>query len=341
MAPQQQDSRLHELAISCTLNAEVGMMLAVIRQPPETTNGPNLLDGPETESYNIHLIQSLQSFRSLIFHPLRGNWHSLDPMVYLSPFLDVIQSEDVTAASTSVSLYAVLKIIRLGIFSETTSGAREAIHTVVLAITNCRLEHTDPASEEIILMRILQVLTAVMCSNVSVLLTDHVICTIVSSCFQIVQQSATRSDLLQHSAHQAMHDLIEAIYSRLPEMRSSDGGPVDSSSEVEENVLQFSYTAQCMNDIFYFLCSLLKVEEPIDPESTDTIFNEEEELFALLLINSVIELGGDSINHHPGLVHIIQDDLFHHIIHYGTRSSLPIFSMICIIAFNLYQFCRR
>ncbi|XP_020673315.1 ARF guanine-nucleotide exchange factor GNL2 isoform X2 [Dendrobium catenatum] len=334
--------RLCEQGISCTLNTEVGMMLAVIRQPPDPTISPTLHGAPETDSYNSHHVQSLLSLRSIIFHPLRGSWHSLDPMVYLSPFLDIIQSEDVTAASTSAALYAVLKIMRLDIFSEITPGAREAIHAVVLAITNCRLELTDPASEDSILMHIHQVLTAVMHSNASVLLTDHAICTIVSSCFQIVQQSADRSDLLQRSARHAMHDLIEGIYSRLSNMRYSDGGPVDSGSEAEKNALflHVSYTAQCMIDIFSFLCSLVNVEEPVDPETADASSDEEFQLFVLLLINTVVELGGDSINHHPGLLHIIQDDLFHHLIHYSTRSGQRILSITCNIVFSLYHFLR-
>ncbi|XP_020586815.1 ARF guanine-nucleotide exchange factor GNL2 [Phalaenopsis equestris] len=335
------DRRLHELGISCALNTEVGMMLAVIRSPTDATAATTLPGGSETDSHNSLLVKSLQSFRSLIFHPLRGSWYSLDPMLYLSPFLDIIQSDDVTSASTNASLYAVLKIIRLEIFGELTAGAREAIHAVVLAITNCRLELTDPASEDSILLRILQLLVAVVRSKTSALLTDHAICTIVSSCFQIVQQSATRGDLLQHSAHQSMLDLIEAVYSRLPDMRFSDGGSTESSAEAEEKSLHFSYTAQCMIDIFYFLCSLLNVEEPAEAEAGDVSSNEEDQLFALLLINSVVELGRDSISHHPALLHIIQDDLFHHLIHYGTRCGLRIFSMICNIAFNLYHFFRR
>ncbi|KAK8918281.1 ARF guanine-nucleotide exchange factor GNL2 [Platanthera zijinensis] len=337
---RQRDPRIRDQGISCMLNTEVGAVLAVIRRPSDLSAGTALPVGPDTSSHNSHLVQSLQSLRSLIFHPLRGSWRSTDPAVYISPFLDVIQSDDVPAAATGIALSVLLKILQQSIFGELTPGAREAIHAVVFAITNCRLERTDPASEDAVLMRLLQVLTAVVRSDASALLTDHAVCTIVNSCFQIVQQSAARGDLLQRAARSAMHDLIQAVYSRLPDMRSSDGGPVDSTPEAEENIPQLSYTAQCMVDIFHFLCSLLSAGDPVDPDIG--ISSEDDvQLFALELINSAIELGGESISQHPGLLHIIQDDLFHHLICQGTQQDPLILSMICSTVLNLYNFLRR
>ncbi|KAG0502280.1 hypothetical protein HPP92_002352 [Vanilla planifolia] len=295
----------------------------------------------ETDSHCSQLLQSLHSLRSIIFHRLRCSWRSTDPAVYLSPFLDAIQSDDVPAAATGVALSAILKVVRLDIFGELTPGAREAIHSVVFAVTNCRLERTDPASEDAVLMRILQVFTAVVRSQASALLTDHAVCTVVNSCFQVVQQSSARSDLLQRSARHAMHELVQAIYSRLPDMRSSDGGPVDSGPEADDNAPHLSYTAQCMVDIFHFLCSLLDVAETAEAAEEGVTTEEDLHLFALVLINSAIELGGESIGRHPGLLHIIQDDLFHHLIQYGTRSSPLVLSMMCSTVLNLYHFLRR
>lgn len=77
--------------------------------------------------------------------------------MYLAPFLDVVQSDDIPASATGVALSAVLKILKLDVFDERTPGARDAIHSVIFAVTNCRLERTDPASEDAVMMRILQV----------------------------------------------------------------------------------------------------------------------------------------------------------------------------------------
>lgn len=340
---RRRDPRLKELSISCMLNTELGAVLAVIRRPPDPISG--FLPGSADEGANPQLLQSLKSLRSLVFHPQHGEWRSTEPSVYLSPFLDVIQSEEIPAAATGVALSAVLKILRLDIFDERTPGAREAIHSIVFAVTNCRLERTDQASEDAVLMRILQMLTAIMRSRASVLLTDHAICSIVNTCFQVVQQSVHRGDLLQRSARHAMHELIQAVFSRLPEIKvpetANRASQVDD--EEEDDIPISGYGVRCMVDIFHFLCSLLNVGEVVDSaEGIGSISSDEDvQLFALVLINSAVELGGEGIGKHPKLLRMVQDDLFHHLIHYATCSSPLVLSMICSAVLNLYHFLRR
>jgi brefeldin A-resistance guanine nucleotide exchange factor 1 len=75
--------------------------------------------------------------------------------------------------------------------------------------------------------------------------------------------------------------------------------------------------------------------------STSHAADEDVQLFSLVLINSCIELGGPEIGKHPKLLRMIQDDLFHHLIHYGTRSAPLLFSMICSIVLNIYHFLKR
>ncbi|KAE8706485.1 ARF guanine-nucleotide exchange factor GNL2 [Hibiscus syriacus] len=69
--------------------------------------------------------------------------------------------------------------------------------------------------------------------------------------------------------------------------------------------------------------------------------DEDVQLFALVLINCAIELSGDEIGRHPKLLRMVQDDLFHHLIHYGTCSSPLVLSMICSTVLNIYHFLRR
>lgn len=336
-------SRRKELGVSCMLNTEVGAVLAVIRRS-SSSDGGSFLPSPDDGSSaggggDSHLLHSLKSLRSLIFQPDAGEWRSVEPSVYLGPFIEVVQSGDVPAAATGVALSAILKILKLDIFDEKTPGAGEAVHSLVLAATNCRLERTDPASEDAVLMRILQVLTAVLRHPASLLLSDHAVCTVVNTCFQVVQQSACRGHLLQRNARYAMHELVQTIFSRLPEIQAAEHSDSDTDGD---GAGEAGYGARCMVDIFQFLCSLMNVVEVADsgegvgPSCSD----EEIQLFALILISSAVELGGESIGHHPRLQRIIQDDLFHHLIHYGTRASPLVLSMICSTVLNLYHFLR-
>ncbi|XP_015898323.2 ARF guanine-nucleotide exchange factor GNL2 [Ziziphus jujuba] len=329
-------SKRRELGISCMLNAEVGSVLAVIRRQPDANS---LYVTAEQDNFDSALLQSLKSLRALIFNP-QQEWRGMDPSVYLSPFLDVIQSDDVPAIATGVSLSALLKILKLGVFDEKTPGAKDAINSVVTAITSCRLEKTDPVSEDAVMLKILQVLIGTMCHPASVWLTDQAACTLINTCFQVVQQSASRGDLLQRSARYTMHELVQVMFSRLAEVEEA------SESDTEDadigGDLDSGYGVRSAVDIFHFLCSLLNVVELVEGDGSPLRNADEDiQLFALVLINSAVELSGDEIGKHPKLLRMVQDDLFHHLIHYGVCSSPLVLSMICSTVLNVYHFLRR
>nr|GMD86590.1 ARF guanine-nucleotide exchange factor GNL2 [Ipomoea batatas] len=143
--------RRKELGISCMLNTEVGAVLAVLRR---SSDGGHYFAAEEC--YDTPISQSLKSLRALIFNP-QQEWRNLDPSLYLLPFLDVIQNDEAPAAATGLALSSVFKILKLEIFDHKTLGVREAINSSVAAITSCRLEKTDPVSEDAVMMKILQV----------------------------------------------------------------------------------------------------------------------------------------------------------------------------------------
>lgn len=138
-----------------------------------------------------------------------------------------------------------------------------------------------------------------------------------------------------------MHELIQIIYSQLPDIEVRDWE--NSESDTEDSGLDSVYGIRSAVDIFHFLCSLLNVVEVFDVEGSSTAqtADEDVQLFALVLINSAIELSGDSIGKHPKLLRMVQDDLFHHLIHYGMCSTPLILSMICSTVLNIYHFLRR
>ncbi|ERN08653.1 hypothetical protein AMTR_s00017p00208690 [Amborella trichopoda] len=94
-----------ELAISCMINTEVSLVLAVMRRPLDHAS-PQFL--PTEEPPESPLIQSLKALRSFLFAP-NDDWAFVDPTLFLSPFLDVIQADDVAAPATGTALSAVLK----------------------------------------------------------------------------------------------------------------------------------------------------------------------------------------------------------------------------------------
>ncbi|KAK9741820.1 hypothetical protein RND81_03G130900 [Saponaria officinalis] len=199
-------------SLACIINTEIGAVLAVMRR--NVRWGSRYVSADDQLEFS--LIQSLKLLRKKIFS-WNTQWHNVNPVLYLQPFLDVIRSEETGAPITSVALSSVYKILTVDAFSVDTNNIQDAMHLIVDSVTSCHFEVTDPASEEVVLMKILQVLLACVKSKASTVLTNQHVCTIVDTCFRVVQQTGTKGELLQRIARHSMHELVRTIFSRLPE----------------------------------------------------------------------------------------------------------------------------
>ncbi|BFG22719.1 hypothetical protein CerSpe_089930 [Prunus speciosa] len=388
--------------LACIINSEIGAVLAVMRR--NVRWGGHYISGDDQLEHP--LIQSLKVLRKQIFS-WQHQLHTINPAAYLQPFLDVIRSDETGAPITGVALSSVYNILTLDVIDQNSVNVEESMHLLVDAITGCRFEVTDPASEEVVLMKILQVLLACMKSKVSVILSNQHVCTIVNTCFRIVHQAGTKGELLQRIARHTMHELVRCIFSHLPDVQNteralSNGNNTISreiaginneypsgsrqlengnmSSEFDSQLLSTNpalnassglvesgmdekttgassgkeavqydsrlmaepFGVACMVEIFNFLCSLLNVVEHIGmgPRSNTISFDEDVPLFALGLVNSAIELGGSSIQNHPKLLSLVQDELFQNLMQFGLSTSPLILSMVCSIVLNLYHHLR-
>lgn len=148
------NSRRNGGALACMVNAEVCSVLAVMRRNARWA-GRYMASDDQMEH---PLIRSLKSLRRRVFSWQQQSWQSINPAYYLTPFLDVIRSDETGAQITGIALSAVYKIITLEVFTVKTAHVEMVMHMIVDAVTSCRFEVTDPASEEVVLMKILQVM---------------------------------------------------------------------------------------------------------------------------------------------------------------------------------------
>lgn len=211
-------------ALACMVNSEIGAVLAVMRR--NVRWGVHYAGNDDQLEHS--LIQSFKGLRKNIFL-WQHQWNTIDPMLYLQPFLDVIQSDETGAPITGVALSSIYKFLSLEILDSTTKNVDKALHQIVDAVTSCCFEVTDSASEEVVLMKILQVLLACMKSKASVYLGDHHVCNIVNTCFRLVHQASAKSELLQRIARHTMHELVRCIFSHLPDIESKEDGLVQGS----------------------------------------------------------------------------------------------------------------
>ncbi|OIT05610.1 PREDICTED: ARF guanine-nucleotide exchange factor GNOM-like [Nicotiana attenuata] len=232
--------------IACVVNSEVSAVLSVMRRNARW--GGRYVSGDDQLEHS--LIQSLKTLRKQIFS-WQHQWQSVSPALYLQPFLDVIRSDETGAPITGVALSSVFKILSLDVLDCNTANVENAMHSVVDAVTSCRFEVTDPASEEVVLMKILQVLLACMRSKASVVLSNQHVCTIVNTCFRVVHQAGSKSELLQQIARHTMHELVRCIFSHLPDVDNTQHSIVRRGSSTQNTVVgldnEYSFNSKSEN----------------------------------------------------------------------------------------------
>uniref|UniRef100_A0A8C5SA45 Golgi-specific brefeldin A-resistance guanine nucleotide exchange factor 1 n=1 Tax=Laticauda laticaudata TaxID=8630 RepID=A0A8C5SA45_LATLA len=92
-------------------------------------------------------------------------------------------------------------------------GAAEGMENLADAVTHARFVGTDPASDEVVLMKILQVLRTLLLAPVGAHLTNESVCEIMQSCFRICFEMRL-SELLRKSAEHTLVDMVQLLFTR-------------------------------------------------------------------------------------------------------------------------------
>nr|CAB3470693.1 unnamed protein product [Digitaria exilis] len=288
------------VAMACVVASEVATVLAVMRR--NVRWGGVRYDGGDggaDEHLDHPLIAGLKSLRRRAAGwGGGGRWRDdVDPLLYLRPFLDVVRSDETGAPITGAALSSLHKMLSLDLVGPAAPNVAEAMGAVVDAVTGCRFEVTDPASEEAVLARVLQVLLACVRGRAAPALSNRHVCAIVSTCFRVVQQAGTKGELLQRVSRQTMQEVIRCVFARLLDLDAtmvadeqianckgqglgageldngrseyvclnSSGDEVGSGTAVaQDKAMMELFGVPCMVEILQFLCSLLNVAEDIE-----------------------------------------------------------------------------
>ncbi|CAL9688281.1 unnamed protein product [Knipowitschia caucasica] len=165
----------------------------------------------------------------------------VEPNVFLRPFLEVVRSEDTTGPITGLALTSVNKFLSYGLIDPSHEAAAEAIENMADAVTHARFVGTDPASDEVVLMKILQVLRTLLLTPVGAHLTNESVCEIMQSCFRICFEMRL-SELLRKSAEHTLVDMVQLLFSRLPQFKE------ESKSFVGANMKKLKMRAGGMTE---------------------------------------------------------------------------------------------
>ncbi|XP_036839721.1 Golgi-specific brefeldin A-resistance guanine nucleotide exchange factor 1 isoform X1 [Oncorhynchus mykiss] len=188
-----------------------------------------------------HLKETLNNIKEL---------SDVEPNVFLRPFLEVVRSEDTTGPITGLALTSVNKFLSYGLIDANHEAAAEAIENMADAVTHARFVGTDPASDEVVLMKILQVLRTLLLTPVGAHLTNESVCEIMQSCFRICFE-VRLSELLRKSAEHTLVDMVQLLFSRLPQFKE------EAKSFVGANMKKIP---SCILDTQDLICA----EQPIN-----------------------------------------------------------------------------
>ncbi|XP_054838203.1 Golgi-specific brefeldin A-resistance guanine nucleotide exchange factor 1 isoform X2 [Eublepharis macularius] len=143
---------------------------------------------------------------------------AIEPIVFLRPFLEVIRSEDTTGPITGLALTSVNKFLSYALIDSNHEGTAEGMENMADAVTHARFVGTDPASDEVVLMKILQVLRTLLLTPVGAHLTNESVCEIMQSCFRICFEMRL-SELLRKSAEHTLVDMVQLLFTRLSQFK--------------------------------------------------------------------------------------------------------------------------
>ncbi|KAF9978303.1 GDP/GTP exchange factor for ARF [Actinomortierella ambigua] len=138
----------------------------------------------------------------------------MDAVVLLEPFLDVIQSGDTNGPITGAALTSVEKFLMYRVVDKDSLNASFAMQRLAVAATHCKFEASDSVSDEIVLLKILQVLRIALTSPPGELLSDESVCAMIETGLSMCCQLQL-SEMLRKSAEHTMTVITQTMFSRL------------------------------------------------------------------------------------------------------------------------------
>lgn len=108
--------------------------------------------------------------------PCRLDLSQLDALTLLHPFLEVVRSPETSGPITATALASIDKFITYSILLPTSPSLSAAMAQLSTAATHCKFEASDSVSDEVVLLKILDVLRNCLTGSLAAVLSDESVC---------------------------------------------------------------------------------------------------------------------------------------------------------------------
>lgn len=286
-----------------------------------------------------------QSFRILSEY-LEGIYdlQDVDMDAYVSPFHDIVVSDQANGPLTCAALASLVKFASYGFFSSNFPRAKEGVALLADCIAHCIFEATDWESDELILMKLLELSTLTYKCDASRLLSVNAALDIYNTCISL--QSHYQAKIMQFEAEVALRQLTAAAFSRAHFSNVKVSGDSDESifngTDSDDNSYMtlkelesvgHSYLVRDPDGIPLLLGKIMTILRDLIDLQYQSVSGV---VFALTLVNIAIEAGGSAIGSIPILVDILRDDVCRHLFKACQTENIELFSLALRVAFNLF-----
>lgn len=272
------------------------------------------------------LIENFQRLNSYLEGVI--DLQDVDCVTYVLPFYHLIVSEQAGCAVTSAALSSLSKFALYGFFSPQFPRVQEAMALIARCISHCVFEETDWESDELILMKLLELATLCFRCQASSLLSAESAWDVFSTC-KSIHEHYRASKILKNEAESALVHLTLNTFSRASHMILKLGLSKDTLfSAVDPKACFLSDTkgvALILLNIVRVISSMMEQQQP------ETL------KLALTLINVALEAGGLALNHIDPLVDAFCNDICRHLLRATQSDDLEIFSCALRVVFNLFM----
>lgn len=252
---------------------------------------------------------------------------NVDCVKYVYPFYSIIVSEHAGCALTSAALSSLSKFALYGFFTPQYPNVLEAMILIAKSISHCIFEETDWESDELILMKLLELATLSFRSQGSSLLSVESAWDVYSTCKSIYEHYRA-SKILKNEAETALVHLTLNIFARASHMTLKAGIALEQGNRSLDP--KTCLISEPMG-ITLMMLNVVRLQSSMLEQTPEAV------KLALNLINVSLESGGLALNLFQPIVHAFCNDICRHLLRATQSDDLSVFASSLRVVFNLFM----
>ncbi|BGP04186.1 GDP/GTP exchange factor for ARF [Rhodotorula toruloides] len=166
----------------------------------------------------------------------------VDAAALLQPFLEVVRSPETSGPITATALSSIDKFITFSVLTPSSPNLAIAMAQLSSAGTHCKFEASDSVSDEVVLLKILDVLRNCLTGRLGQVLSDESVCEMMETGLSMCCQMRL-SEMLRRSAERTMQAMVAAVFSRLRFIPAEDDEATPDGANLSSNASMYEVSA--------------------------------------------------------------------------------------------------